>query len=87
MTTTKAQQKAVNKYVSKNYDRINITLPKFDDACNKEYFTKIAKEHYGLPSLNQYIVESMKFCSTNKQFEEYISNKYYVINEGAENEN
>lgn len=27
MATTKAGQKAVNKYISNNYDRINITLP------------------------------------------------------------
>lgn len=26
--TTKAAQKAVNKYISKNYDRINLTVPK-----------------------------------------------------------
>ena len=25
---TKAQQKAVNKYIKNNYDRINVTLPK-----------------------------------------------------------
>ncbi len=28
MATTKAQQKAVNKYMSTNYDRINLTVPK-----------------------------------------------------------
>ena len=28
MATTKAQQKAVNKYMSKAYDRINLTVPK-----------------------------------------------------------
>lgn len=28
MTTTKAGQKAVNKYVKANYDRINVTFPK-----------------------------------------------------------
>lgn len=28
MTVSKAQQKAVNKYVSENYDRINVTMPK-----------------------------------------------------------
>lgn len=28
MTTTKAQQKAVNKYIKSNYDRLNITIPK-----------------------------------------------------------
>ena len=25
---SKAQQKAVNKYISNNYDRINLTVPK-----------------------------------------------------------
>lgn len=28
MATTKAQQKAVNKYMATNYDRINLTVPK-----------------------------------------------------------
>lgn len=28
MPTSKAQQKAVNKYMSANYDRINLTVPK-----------------------------------------------------------
>ena len=28
MTVSKAQQKAVNKYMKENYDRINLTLPK-----------------------------------------------------------
>ena len=28
MTTSKAQQRAVNKYIKGNYDRLNITLPK-----------------------------------------------------------
>ena len=28
MATTKAQQKAVNKYMASNYDRINLTVPK-----------------------------------------------------------
>lgn len=28
MTTTKAGQKAVNKYVKNNYDRINVTIAK-----------------------------------------------------------
>lgn len=27
MPTTKAQQRAVNKYIKNNYDRLNITLP------------------------------------------------------------
>ena len=28
MPTSKAQQKAVNKYMRENYDRINLTVPK-----------------------------------------------------------
>ena len=28
MPTTKAQQRAVNKYMKGNYDRVNLTLPK-----------------------------------------------------------
>ena len=28
MAVSKAQQKAVNKYMSENYDRINLTVPK-----------------------------------------------------------
>ena len=28
MTVSKAQQKAVNKYVRENYDRVNVTMPK-----------------------------------------------------------
>lgn len=28
MATSKAQQKATNKYIQKSYDRINLTLPK-----------------------------------------------------------
>ena len=28
MPTTKAQQKAVNKYIKTNYDQLHVTLPK-----------------------------------------------------------
>jgi len=28
MAVSKAQQKAVNKYMSANYDRVNLTVPK-----------------------------------------------------------
>ena len=28
MAVSKAQQKAVNKYMSANYDRVNLTMPK-----------------------------------------------------------
>lgn len=49
MATTKAGQKAVNKYISKNYDRINITLP----IGQKEVW-KNAADSAGL-SLNDFI--------------------------------
>ena len=35
---SKAQQKAVNKYVKNNYDRINVTFPK----GQKEFITQLA---------------------------------------------
>lgn len=28
MTVSKAQQRAVNKYMKENYDRVNLTLPR-----------------------------------------------------------
>ena len=36
MTVSKAQQKAVTKYVKTNYDRINVTLPKGQKEVIKE---------------------------------------------------
>lgn len=49
MATTKAGQKAVNKYIANNYDRINITLP----AGQKEVWKKAAEDS-GL-SMNDFI--------------------------------
>ncbi len=36
MSTTRAGQKAVNKYVKNNYDRINVTISKGGRAILKE---------------------------------------------------
>jgi len=33
VTVSKAQQKAVNGYISRNYDRINLTVPKGQKAA------------------------------------------------------
>ena len=51
---SKAQQKAVNKYVKNNYDRINVTFPNgipedviwepFEKECNNGIFFEEAKE-------------------------------------------
>lgn len=49
IATTKAGQKAVNKYIANNYDRINITLP----AGQKEVWKKAA-DNSGL-SMNDFI--------------------------------
>lgn len=37
MATTKAQQKAVNKYMAANYDRINLTVEKGRKQLIKEH--------------------------------------------------
>ena len=46
---SKAQQKAVNKYISNNYDRINLTVPKGKKADISKHADK-----YG-ESLNSFI--------------------------------
>ncbi len=50
---SKAQQKAVNKYVKKNYDRINVTFPK----GQKEILREHAKNQN--ESVNAFIVRSV----------------------------
>lgn len=52
--TTKASQRAVNKYIANNYDRLNITVSKGKKA---EY--KAAAEAEG-KSLNAFIVECVE---------------------------
>lgn len=50
MPVSKAQQKAVNKYMNENYDRINLTVPK-----GRKDEIKAAAAKAG-ESMNQYIV-------------------------------
>lgn len=54
MTVSKAQQKAVNKYMKENYDRVNLTVPKGD----KEKIA-IAAAAAG-QSVNAFINEAIK---------------------------
>ena len=54
MATTKAGQKAVNKYIAGHYDRINLTVPK----GKKEEYKKLAEDHG--KSLNAYIVDLLE---------------------------
>lgn len=51
MPVSKAQQKAVNKYMKENYDRVNLTLPK----GYKKELSQAAKDR-GL-SVNAFIKE------------------------------
>ena len=53
MPTTKAGQKAVNKYIAKAYDRVNLVLKK-DTSPTKEE-VQAAADAEGV-SLNSYIV-------------------------------
>ena len=61
MTASKAQQKAVNKYVKENYERINVTFPKGE----KEIISQHAKE--AGESVNSYIRNSVKMRMQSEQ--------------------
>lgn len=50
---SKAQQKAVNKYVKNNYDRINVTFPKGKKEILKEHAKKQGE------SVNAFIIRSV----------------------------
>lgn len=54
MASTKASQRAVNKYIANNYDRLNLTVPK---GKKDEY--KAAAEAEG-KSLNAFIIECVE---------------------------
>jgi len=51
---SKAQQKAVNKYVKNNYDRINVTFPKGQKELLKNHVQNTGE------SVNAFIVRSVK---------------------------
>lgn len=53
MATTKAGQKAVNKYVKNNYDRINFTVSKGGKDILKKYADKQGE------SVNAYIKKAV----------------------------
>lgn len=58
MPTTKAQQKAVHKYVKNNYDRTEILLPKGDKDQAKEHAAKHGESLNGF--INRAIRETMQ---------------------------
>ncbi len=49
MATTKSGQKAVNKYINNNYDRVNLTMPKGKKDTIKQAASKMGE------SLSEYI--------------------------------
>lgn len=53
MTVSKAQIRAVQKYVSKNYDRLELRLPKGNRDSVKEHAEKMGE------SLNQFLVRAV----------------------------
>ena len=54
MATTKAGQQAVNRYIAKAYDRVNLTIPKGE----KETIRAFAKAHG--ESVNAFILRAVK---------------------------
>lgn len=58
MPASKAQQKAVNKYMSANYDRINLTVPKGRRDKIKAYAETRGQSVNGF--INEAINEKMK---------------------------
>ena len=72
---SKAQQKAVNKYVKNNYDRINVTFPKGQKEIIKDH----AKRHG--ESVNAFIVRSVNERMEREQYQkkEHLMNKKEFI--------
>lgn len=58
MATSKAQQKAVNKYMAANYDRINLTVEKGRKELIKEHADSKGESVNGF--INRAINEAME---------------------------
>jgi uncharacterized protein (DUF1778 family) len=63
MPTTKASQKAVNKYMKANYDRINLTVPKGDKDLIKEHAEARGESVNGF--INRAIQQTMERDTSN----------------------
>ena len=59
MATSKAQQKAVHRYVKTNYDRIDLTLPKGEKERIKEHAAAHGE------SVNSFIQRAIKTAIKN----------------------
>lgn len=58
MATTKASQKAVNKYMKANYDRVNLTVPKGAKDTIKDHANSMGESVNGF--INRAINETME---------------------------
>ncbi len=58
MPTTKAGQRAVNKYMKENYDRINLTVPKDRKEVIKAHAENMGESVNGF--INRAISEAME---------------------------
>ena len=58
MPASKAQQKAVNKYMAANYDRINLTVPKGEKEIVQAHAAAIGESVNGF--VNRAIDETME---------------------------
>lgn len=58
MAVSKAQQKAVNKYMAANYDRINVTMPKGQKEIIKAHATVRGESVNGF--INRAVSETME---------------------------
>ena len=58
MPATKAQQRAVNKYMAANYDRINLTLPKGQKETIQAHAAAIGESVNGF--IGRAIMEAME---------------------------
>lgn len=65
MPTTKAQQKAVNKYMSLNYDRINLTVDKGQKEIIKAHADERGESVNGF--IKRAIDEAIERDNANKE--------------------
>jgi len=68
MPASKAQQKAVNKYMAANYDRINLTVPKGEKEIVQAHAAARGESVNGF--IKRAISETMERDQVEKHFEE-----------------
>lgn len=64
---SKAQQKAVNKYVKENYDRVNVNMPKGQKAATKAHAEAQGESLNAF--INRAITETMARDSSREEAE------------------